>query len=205
MRIVALHRGDASDYSCVCYWVLGDNNSATDRNTLVDAGSPSVENTSYILGEMSSLSKGIGKKAIEQVIITHEHSDHSGGLPLIESRYSPMVFSWLPLSGNHAPIHDGMHLRVGDQDALLLHTPGHSEDSICVYIPTTRTLFSGDSIFRITDNEGSYSKAYLDSLERIAGLDISIIYPGHGQPIANDVAGFFRSCIVFVGKSPTTG
>ncbi len=204
MRVITLHRESNTDYSCITYWVLGDQNAPTDRNTLIDTGSRSPENLSYFFREMAAMSKGIGKMAIEQVILTHEHYDHSGGLSVIDRQFAPTIFSWLPTSGKHSAIRDGMHVMVGDQDAILLHTPGHSDDSICVYIPCTRTLFSGDSIFRITDNKGSYSRAYLASLERLAAMDIATIFPGHGNAITTDATGFIRACMDHVGKAIIT-
>jgi glyoxylase-like metal-dependent hydrolase (beta-lactamase superfamily II) len=201
MRVIPLHRESSTDYSCVSYWVLGDRNASADRNTLIDAGSRNPENSAYFFHEMAALSKGIGKAAVEQVILTHDHYDHSGGLAVIERQFAPAIYSWTPQPGRREAVHDGMHLTVGDQDAILLHTPGHSEDSLCVYVPCTRTLFSGDSVFRISDSQGSYSRAYLESLERLAALDISTIYPGHGQPILTDAGELVRACIAFVRRS----
>jgi glyoxylase-like metal-dependent hydrolase (beta-lactamase superfamily II) len=205
MRVIPLHRDSDSDYSCICYLVLGDHNEASDRNTLIDTGSSNLSNLAFFMREMTVLSKGIGKMAVEQVILTHEHFDHAGGLPGIERQFAPPTYSYLHLGAKHQAIHDGMHLTVGDQDAILLHTPGHSEDSICVYLPTIRALFSGDTIFRIRDNQGSYPRAYLSSLERLAGLEIETVYPGHGVPIVADVRIFIDACIENVSRSLISG
>ena len=75
MRVIPLHLDDPSDYSCVCYWVLGENNTATDRNTLIDTGSSHPDNLAYFLREMARLPKGIGKRSVEQVVLTHGHFD----------------------------------------------------------------------------------------------------------------------------------
>ena len=203
MRVIPLHRDSDSDYSGMSYWVLGDHNEAADRNTLIDTGSANLANLGYFMHQMSILAKGIGKMAIEQVILTHEHFDHAGGLPGIERQFDPKVYSYLPLGVQHVAVRDGMHVMVGDQDAILLHTPGHSADSICIYLPAVRTLFSGDTIFRITDSAGSYPRTYLTSLERIATLDIQTIYPGHGTPITSDVKSFITTCIENVARSVT--
>jgi glyoxylase-like metal-dependent hydrolase (beta-lactamase superfamily II) len=195
MRVIPLHRGSDSDYSCVSYWVLGDNSAATDRNTLIDTGSANLANLAYFMSEMAAMSKGIGKMAVEQVILTHGHYDHAGGLPGIERQFAPRTYSVIPVGQRHEATCDGQHLTVGDQDAILLLTPGHSEDSLCVYVPAARTLFSGDSVVRITDREGSYSRSYLASLERLASLEVDRIFPGHGAPILADVPSFLRTCI----------
>ena len=201
MRVIPLHRDSDIDYSCVSYWVLGDENATSDRNTLIDTGNKSAENSTYFFREMAAMSKGIGKMAVEQIILTHEHYDHAGGLSILDRQFAPMVYSWLPAGARHVPLHDGMHLVVGDQDAIILHTPGHSDDSICIYLPLARTLFSGDSVFRITDDQGSYSQAYLETLRRLSTLDVAAIYPGHGRPILTNAASFIGECAQFVARS----
>lgn len=201
MRIVPLHRSDDTDYSCTCYWVLGENNAPDNLNTLVDTGSTDPGNLPFFLHAMTQQAKGIGKQAVEQVILTHAHFDHMGGLPGIEAQFSPMVYSWLPMGKKHHPIYDGCHLMVGDQGAKLLHTPGHSEDSICIYLAESGTLFSGDSLYRITDHLGVYPASYLRTLERLATLNIRAIYPGHGIPILKDALKFVEECLENVRQS----
>lgn len=195
MRVIPLHRDSNTDYSCICYWVLGDSNRAEDRNTLIDTGSASLANIGFFMHEMAIMSKGIGKLAVEQIIVTHDHFDHAGGLPYMEKQFAPRTYSWRPLGAKHAEVRDGMALTVGDQDAVLVHTPGHSEDSICVFVPGPGVLFSGDTIFRITDSQGSYPRAYLASLERLAGLGIRSIYPGHGTPVTSEAESYIAACI----------
>jgi len=195
MRVLPLHRDDPSDYSCVSYWLLGENNAPADRNTLIDTGSTAPLNLDHFLGEMAHQSKGIGKRAVEQVILTHGHFDHTGGLAGITGLFAPDIYAWSALDRSTRTIQDGMALRVADEEAVLLHTPGHSEDSICVHLPGSSTLFSGDTLYRISDHLGAYPRAYLATLERLARLEIRSIYPGHGRPITRDATAYICACL----------
>jgi len=201
MRVLPLHRNDPAGYSCVSYWVLGENNTAGDRNTLVDTGGADPANLAFFLREMAAQPKGIGKRAVEQVILTHTHFDHTGGLAGLDAQFQPDTYAWLPAGDRHRPVRDGLELTVGDQPATLLHTPGHSEDSICIFLPATGTLFSGDTLYRISDHLGAYPKVYAHSLERLAGLAVRTIYPGHGQPVRDGAGAYIEACLGHVRLS----
>ena len=151
--------------------------------------------------EMASQSKGIGKMAIEQVLLTHSHYDHAGGLKGVVRQFNPLLYSWIAVAGKYENTTDNMHVRVGDEDAVIMHTPGHSDDSICIYLPLSGTLFSGDTVFRISDDTGTYPRSYRLSLEKLAALNVRAIYPGHGAPIKTDAAGFIKSCLDHVSRS----
>jgi glyoxylase-like metal-dependent hydrolase (beta-lactamase superfamily II) len=85
---------------------------------------------------------------------------------------------------------DGYHLKV-------MHTPGHSSGTCCLYESRQKILFSGDHIIKhITPNpfielkrqhlrEPHYQslKAYLNSLDELTGLDVRFVFPGHGEYI----------------------
>jgi len=201
MRIIPLYQKSDTDYSCIVYWLLGDSNEAQDKNTLIDAGSANLSNLGYYMREMTGQSKGIGKMAIEQILLTHNHYDHSGGLKGLIRQFNPLIYSRESVGGNNSLTTDGMHIRVGNEDALILHTPGHSEDSLCVYIPEKEILFSGDTVFRISDDQGTYDRSYLATLERLSALKLKEIYPGHGHPITEDADGFIKSCLNHVLRS----
>jgi len=201
MRVLPLHRDDPHDYSCVSYWVLGENNTATDRNTLIDTGSSDPGNLWYFLREMARQPKGIGKQAVEQVILTHCHYDHIGGLPAIDQQFGPETYAWIPAGQRPMSTQDHQAVMVGDQAGLILYTPGHSDDSICLFLPETGTLFSGDTLYRINDHLGAYPKAYVSTLERLAGLQVQAIYPGHGSPILQNATEFIRTCLDNVHQS----
>jgi cyclase len=80
-------------------------------------------------------------------------------------------------------------LRVGDHTFNCLHTPGHTPGQIAVHVPEERTVFTGDTVFSqcqtwlMTSNVDEW----LTSLDRICGLDVDHVVPGHG-PVATKKA-----------------
>ncbi|MDO8383863.1 MAG: MBL fold metallo-hydrolase [Microbacterium sp.] len=77
----------------------------------------------------------------------------------------------------------GWRLRV-------VHTPGHTEGSICLYDETTRSLFSGDTLLPMVHpgiglsgaapSSANPLRRYLGSLASLARLDVDMVHPGHG-------------------------
>jgi glyoxylase-like metal-dependent hydrolase (beta-lactamase superfamily II) len=181
MRVVEL-RGNPQLYCCNIYFVLGDSNARDDVNTLVDVGTDGA-----VLQGVLSCATGIGKARVGQVVITHDHFDHAAGLADVVAAYSPVVRAFSALGGTARPVADGEWLRLGDRDCKVLHTPGHSSDSICVYCPPERALFSGDLPVRIQTPGGSYPRELAGSLERLVALRIDVVYTGHGGAMRGNV------------------
>ena len=129
--------------------------------------------------------------------ILAEFKDFQG----IIDNFHPKVFAFRLEDGVDQSIADGTWLRLGDKDFRVLHTPGHSEDSICLFCPETGALFSGDTLYRISDAEGSYPGCYVRSLERLRDLNAKVIYPGHGEPILDGIRAFIDETIENVSAS----
>jgi glyoxylase-like metal-dependent hydrolase (beta-lactamase superfamily II) len=140
VKILNLKR-DNGIYTSNVFLVLGGFNAIDDVNTLVDVGrDPSV------IERINSASTGVGKQRIEQVVLTHSHYDHASLLPRICEAYDPMVYAYSPsLDGVDHLLKDGETLRMGDQIFEVIYTPGHSNDSICLYCQSKGVLFAGDS------------------------------------------------------------
>jgi cyclase len=73
-------------------------------------------------------------------------------------------------------------LRVGDHMFEMLWTPGHTPGQIAVHVPEERVLFTGDTIFNGCQTWLMTSDVpkWIESIERIRGLDVDIVVPGHG-------------------------
>ncbi|MBW1678510.1 MAG: MBL fold metallo-hydrolase [Deltaproteobacteria bacterium] len=179
MKIINL-TAESSVYTSNVYLLLGSYNAMDDVNTLIDVGrDPSI------IDKIRQLDTGVGKNKVDKVILTHGHFDHAGLLPTIKDEYNPEVYSFHPFNGAGHALRDGQTLKVADRTFDVIHTPGHTSDSICLYCEEEAVLFSGDTSLSITTTGGSYSVAFLKALEKIARRNIASIYPGHGDPIVD--------------------
>lgn len=177
MRIIAL-QGPKQTYSCTSYLVLGDMNRLDDVNALIDVGTDGS-----IINELATISTGVGKKPVQRVVITHSHFDHCGGIGAIREAYSPECLGFSSSKIFNGRLSDGDIVRLGDRDFEVIHSPGHTADSICLYCRREKVLFSGDTPLTITTPGGTYTDTFLLLLDRLAGLQVETIYPGHGVPI----------------------
>jgi len=173
---------DSDIYTSNAYFVLGSWKAIEDVNALIDVGrDPSV------LEKINHLDTGVGKKKLEKVVLTHGHFDHVGLLPVLRDRFDPDVYAFHSFDGVNHVLKDGQTLKLGDRRFEVIHTPGHTSDSICLYCEEDGALFSGDSPLIITSQNSTYQDDFIDALKRIAKKDIKVIYPGHGEPITRRV------------------
>lgn len=196
MRVSVLKKNPAV-YSCNVYHIRGNWNVIDDINTLIDVGTDD-----FILQEISEMSStGVGKRKVEQVIITHEHFDHFGGLKYIINEYHPLVIAYNKHPGVDIKAFDGMKVKLGDRDGLIFHAPGHSNDSILVYVESEAVLFAGDTPLNIKTPGGSYQSCYVEVLKRLSLIDIKTIYTGHDPPYISNVSEMIEMTLENVLKS----
>jgi glyoxylase-like metal-dependent hydrolase (beta-lactamase superfamily II) len=201
MRIVILENS-SQVYTSQVYLVLGDASRIGDVNTLVDVGQDPA-----ILASIERAPTGIGKWPVEQVVLTHDHSDHSALLPRIREAYHARVLAFSPsVKGVDCLLHDGDTIKMGDAYFEVIHTPGHSSDSICLYNKTEGVLFAGDSPLLITSPGGTYEAGFLAALEKICARDVRRIYFGHGPPLTERCNERLReSQAMAAGSLPAVG
>ena len=166
-------------YTSNVYLVLGIWNTLDDVNTLVDVGRDPC-----VLKVMEKVRTGAGQKKLSQVVLTHNHYDHTSNLPLIREAFHPDVYAFSPsLEGVDHLLKDGETLRLGDRIFEVIHTPGHSTDSICLYCEENGGLFAGDTQLLINTTDGSYEDDFVHAFERLCRKNIKTIYFGHGEPL----------------------
>ena len=178
MRIVILENSGAV-YTSQAYLVLGDTSRLEDVNTMVDVGQDPA-----ILESVALAPTGVGKWPVEQVVLTHNHSDHCALLPRVREAFHPKVLAFTPnIEGLDGLLRDGDTIRMGDGYFEVIHTPGHSSDSICLYNQAEGVLFAGDSPLLINSPTGTYEHSFLSALGKLCARDVRRIYFGHGAPL----------------------
>jgi hydroxyacylglutathione hydrolase len=122
---------------------------------------------------------------LKYIINTHDHSDHTAGNPELCSIFgAKIVAQKLSKAKFDIPVENGDVLTLGKVQIKVIHTPGHTPESICLLIDNKK-LLTGDTLFvgecGRTDLPGGNSKNMYDSLfNKLSKLNDAIeVYPGH--------------------------
>jgi hydroxyacylglutathione hydrolase len=175
-------------------WVLGDEGS---REALaVDTATPCV---AWLTGALAEAGW-----RLRFVVSTHRHWDHIGdNAAVVEATGATLAAHALDRHGLEDPqplfapfavppsipaldLAEGSRIRLGSVDLEVLHTPGHTEGSVCLLAGGERLLFSGDTLFAggwgRVDLPGGSPEEMVESLARLSTLDPALaVLPGHGQ------------------------
>ncbi len=153
--------------------------------TLIDAGVGHPDH-------LDELARVLGGRALMRVLVTHGHPDHASGVPALRARWpGVLVHKWVGDGADPGwlPLRDGDVVRAGDVVLHVVHTPGHARDHVCFWQPASRELFCGDMMTKTTTimvppaARGGSLLEYLASLQRLAGLEPLVAWPGHGEVI----------------------
>ena len=142
---------------------------------------------------------------IKYIILTHGHSDHICGVNEHKAEFpDAKIVAYKDEEAmlenpnlNQSPgfgvpystkadilVSDGDELKVGDVTLKFIHTPGHTEGGMCIYVKEAKALFSGDTLFRQsigrTDFPGGSYKEIMDSIRKKLFLlpDDTNVFPG---------------------------
>lgn len=144
---------------------------------------------------------------VRKIVVTHAHIDHiASALDLKQITGAPIFYNAadLPLAAmmdeqaawigveipivkppDHSPA-DLESVSIRGVDAQVIHTPGHTEGSLCLHVPSESLLLAGDTLFagsigRTDLPGGDYRKLIQSIRERLLPLsDTTLVIPGHG-------------------------
>ncbi len=178
-----------------------------DGKTMIDAGN--------FYGMLHELSQIFDLSLMEQLILTHCHFDHVGGMGELFDWCRPKVYGHIDtlpfISFQNVPfmkimekagrtddvmiLRGGERLQAGPHTLEVIATPGHTAGDICLYDRERRILFSGDTVFPSSSTENILADAdknlgsmdhLIASLGRLVPLEVDFLLPGHGVPAFSD-------------------
>jgi len=168
-------------------WIIA----AGDESIIVD---PGIENAAHL--EALRRQGTVDGRTVSAVLLTHDHPDHSDGVRTLADSLGTRVIGMSPRFADDL-LKEGDVLTVGGLPVSVLHTPGHSDDSICLWVPSDTgsergALLTGDTVLggRSSGVMGKLGDllASLQRLREFAGDHETTGLPGHG-PIVTALAG----------------
>jgi len=175
----------------------------------LDGGTWDVDNNVWLVGDehevlvidaahdADAVAAAVGDRRLVAVVCTHAHDDHVNAAPAVAGRFGAPILVhpaeaplWQLTHPDRAPdgeLADGSVLRAGGVELQVVHTPGHSPGSCCLYAPELGTLFSGDTLFAggpgATGRSFSDYDTIVDSIRgRLLSLPAStVVRTGHGE------------------------
>ena len=138
--------------------------------------------------------------AVRHVVLTHLHSDHTGGLAGVEPEVKATFYAG---AGDAASIISDQPVKpLDDGDEVfglrIVGPPGHTLGHISIFDPSTGVLVAGDALRTTGGLEGSDPQYTADetlaaaSVRKLAALDVKAILPGHGDPLTAGAAAALR-------------
>jgi glyoxylase-like metal-dependent hydrolase (beta-lactamase superfamily II) len=171
-------------------------------NLLIDSG----VDANFLTLQQSLLKIGLKIRDIDIVVNTHEHFDHIGANRYFQDHaliaahrfaatkitlddryvtlYKSADLNEIPLKV-HLWLESKSRFDLGNYSLNIIHTPGHTSGSICIYEPVRKILFTGDTVFAggtlsYIAESGSVGD-YINSILSLSTRRILEIYPGHGE------------------------
>lgn len=205
MRVVAENAGPFT-YTGTGTYIIHD----SDHCVVIDPG-PALD------AHIEAMMRAIGDMAVEAILVTHTHRDHSPASRTLALRTKAEIWGCAPagtvkIDTNSVAMDESQDThycpaRVLKGDDVLdlrcctlkvFATPGHLANHLCYLWQEENALFSGDHIMgwatSVVIPPDGHMASYMKSLERTLALNVSAIWPTHGQPIT-DPEPFIKALI----------
>ena len=167
-----------------------------------------VENNVWLVGDdeevlvidaphdVDAIVEAVGGRRVVGVVATHAHDDHVRFAPELAERLDAPLWLhpedrelWETTHGPDVPTQDLVDrqvLTVAGSELHVLHTPGHSPGSVCLYSPDLETVFTGDTLF--AGGPGATGRSFSDFPSIIVSIRTRLltlptgtrVKPGHG-------------------------
>jgi len=166
-------------------WVLAEPGSA--RAVVVD---PGPEDEGHLRAVLAAVEAAGRRVAV--TLLTHGHADHAAGARRFAELAGSAVRALDPaLRLGAEGLGEGDVVSVDGLELRVLHTPGHSGDSLCFLLPADRALLTGDTVLgrgtTVVSHPGGRLGDYLASLRRLRDLaeagQAAVLLPGHGPQL----------------------
>jgi len=147
--------------------------------------------------DVSAILDIVGSRRVRTIIATHAHDDHvrvapelaaaTGAPVLLHPADLPVWRLTHPTLNPDGELSDGQEIAVGGTVLTVLHTPGHSPGSCCLYTAGLGAVFTGDTLF--AGGPGATGRSFSDFGTIIASIrdrlltlpDGTVVHPGHGE------------------------
>ncbi|WP_063039324.1 MBL fold metallo-hydrolase [Nocardia grenadensis] len=161
-------------------WLVGDD----DEVLIIDAAHDAQPILAAVAG-----------RRVTAVVCTHAHNDHVTVAPTLSAATGAPIFLhpdddvlWQQTHPGveYRPLADGEVFWVGGAELRVLHTPGHSPGSCCLYFGASGEVFSGDTLFE--GGPGATGRSYSDYPTILASInerlfalpEQTVVHTGHG-------------------------
>jgi glyoxylase-like metal-dependent hydrolase (beta-lactamase superfamily II) len=142
---------------------------------------------------------------IQEIVLTHGHPDHIGGVEQIMERHGEVRVSkhpWPEIDAVYPfeirPLGDGDVVETEGATLRGLFTPGHAPDHICFVLEEEGSIFTGDNVLGVGTTvipaESGDLSLYMSSLDKLLQTQPTRLYPAHG-PVIEDGPGKLREYI----------